>query len=397
MRTAMFGAYRRLLLANASLVLIALTSAGVSGQDAQLSFEGPETTAFKPSTNLVSTEPRSTAAKYEMLKQRAADFAIPTGHIREVIKVVQPSVVHIEATKHPRTGESIEETGAGFIFQIESMPERNFVMTNRHVIRDAQPSDIRIQLADGQFFSPTQVLLDAGSDIAVMETDKQGLEPCHMGSSQSLDVGDFVVAIGSPFGLHHSATYGIVSAKGRRNLQLGNEGVRYQDFIQTDASINPGNSGGPLLNLAGEVVGINTAIASSTGSSEGVAFTIPIDMAVKIAGDLIEGGEVERAFLGVSLDSQFTPRDAAQIGLQNVYGARVVAVTHGSPAESADLKAGDVILRFNDRVIEDDSHLVQVVAMTPIGSQVALKIFRGGQIQQLKTTLTDRREFAKAR
>src|SRR5205085_10072275 len=161
-----------------------------------------------------------------------------------------------------------------------------------------------------------------------------GLIAARIGDSSKVEIGDFVLAVGSPFGLSHSVTYGIISAKGRRDLELGDDSVRFQDFMQTDAAINPGNSGGPLINLRGEVVGMNTAIASSSGGNEGIGFTIPINMVMIIARQLVERGTVIRAYLGVALDSKFGPATAMSVGLMRPRGTRVTRITPGSPAES---------------------------------------------------------------
>ena len=193
--------------------------------------------------------------------------------------------------------------------------DKFFVLTNRHLIRSADLSEITLSLADGRELRPRDKWMDAGTDIGVMAVAGKGLVAATFGDSDKLEIGDYVLAMGSPFGLNHSVSFGIVSAKGRHDLDLSAEGVHYQDFLQIDASINPGSSGGPLVNLRGEVVGINTAIASTTGHNEGIGFSIPINMAKLIAQQLIKYGEVRRGFLGVRLDSEFGAADARRIGL----------------------------------------------------------------------------------
>ena len=180
---------------------------------------------------------------------------------------------------------------------------------------------------------------------------------------------------------------GIISAKGRRDLDLGDSGVRLQDFMQTDAAINPGNSGGPLLNIRGELVGINTAIASNSGHNEGIGFAIPINMVMHVVTDLIDFGRVRRGFLGVSLDSKYSAKKAKTLGLSTVYGARVTAITPGSPADQVKLRVGDVILMYNDKRIENDSHLVNEVNMTRLGSKVPMVIYRDGSTQKLAVVI----------
>jgi serine protease Do len=176
----------------------------------------------------------------------------------------------------------------------------------------------------------------------------------------------------------------------RHDLELGPQGVRYQNFMQTDAAINPGNSGGPLINLRGEIIGINTAIASNSGGSDGIGFSIPINMVMRIVGDLIDLGHVRRGFLGVSLDSRFTPEKASQMGLNLAYGASVTAITPSSPAEKANLQIGDVIVEFGNQRVNNDSHLVTNVSLTRIGDKVPMRVFRSGQFKTIFVTIEDR-------
>lgn len=315
--------------------------------------------------------------------------------LKKVVRLVKPTVVHIEAKKteapdsRGRTRTS-EEAGSGVIVQHNN---RFFIVTNRHVIRDSTHAQIKIRLADGRVLYPTQTWDDRGTDVAVMAISGTGLIAARIGDSDSLEIGDFVLAVGSPFGLSHSITYGIISAKGRRDLKLGDGSVRYQNFLQTDAAINPGNSGGPLINMRGEIVGINTAIASSSGGNDGIGFTIPINMAINIAKQLIDDGTVKRAYLGVHLDSRFNAVQAAEIGLPRVEGARVSGITQNSPAHRAELQVGDVILKVNNSRIEDDSHLVNLISVTPVGKEITLYIFRNGKTLAVKTKVGDRGVF----
>jgi serine protease Do len=314
--------------------------------------------------------------------------------LKSVIRVCQPSVVHIKAIKgetdEARRTRTIEEAGAGVIFRHNG---HHFVLTNRHVVKFAELSKIHIYTLAGQHANPERLWTDAATDIAVLQLPKGNFVPARYAEAKELEVGDFVVAIGSPFGLNHSVSYGIVSALGRRDLQLGDDGVRYQDFIQTDAAINPGNSGGPLINLRGEVVGINTAIASNSGHNEGIGFSIPIKMVLEISRQLVEQGKVTRGFLGVSLDASFTPDLAKAMGLDSFYGARISGVTPESPAEVAQLEVGDVILDFGGVQIQNDSHLVTQVSRATLGQAIPLKIFRKGRLQEIKVTLQSREAF----
>ncbi len=317
---------------------------------------------------------------FAQIAHQADELESMLGHVRRIVQLSAPSVVHIEAQKsdeqkHENTAAFIEEAGAGVVVQVDN---RFFVMTNRHVVVNSSPEDIQIQLVDGTFFHPIEIRSDHDSDIAILYVDQTGLTPANIGDSDRIEVGDFVLAIGSPFGLSQSVSYGIISGKSRRDLELGVNGVKYQDFLQTDAAINPGNSGGPLINSRGEVIGVNTAIASNSGGSDGIGFTIPINDAMKVADELAEYGFVRRGFLGVSLDSRYNPKVASELGLQTAFGARVSAITPDSPAATTDLQVGDVILKFDGKVVENDSHLVSQVSQTQVGREVELEVYRSG-------------------
>jgi serine protease Do len=303
-------------------------------------------------------------------------------------------VVHIEAKNSARnTAYEIrpsEEAGSGVIIDLDGKP---FVLTNRHVISNSSVETIRIRLASGRQIRPTRTWSDPATDVAVIAIAQQNLPPARLGNSNKVEIGDFVLAVGSPFGLSHSVTYGIISAKGRRDLRLGVDQVVYQDFLQTDAAINPGNSGGPLFNLRGEVIGINTAIASSGGGGEGVGFTIPIDMAMVVARQLVQRGEVVRAFLGVRLDSAYGPDKAAELGLARPSGALVKGIEANSPAQTAHVLPGDVILQFDGVPIEDDNHLVNQVSLTPVGKEVAILLLRDKERLTLNVKVGNRGDF----
>jgi serine protease Do len=318
---------------------------------------------------------------YDLLAREVGSLERHSTALKMVVKLVQPTVVHIEAEKIEPTSlrygrkEQVEEAGSGCIVKING---QDYVLTNRHVIKAADVANIKIRLADGRQLNPTRVWSDVDTDVAVMAVKAPGLIAARLGNSHNIEIGDFVLAIGSPFGLSHSITFGIVSATGRWDLKLG-EGVRYQDFIQTDAAINPGNSGGPLINLRGEVVGMNTAIASSSGGNEGIGFSIPINLVMSIAKQLVERNSVARAFLGVQLDGSFDPATAISVGLKRGRGARVKDITPDSPAAAAKLLAGDVILEFDGVRVDNDSHLINLVKLTDIGREVPVVVFRNGQ------------------
>jgi len=312
---------------------------------------------------------------------------------RLIAKLIGPAVVHIEAEVLGRralqhgAARPVEEAGSGILVQLDG---KTCVFTNRHVIAGATPDKVRISLADGRIIQPLKIWSDPETDVAVMEVGVNDVVTAPLGNSDEVEIGDFVLAFGSPFGLSHSVTFGIISGKGRRDLDLGDSNVRLQDFLQTDAAINPGNSGGPLVNLNGEVIGINTAIASSSGGNEGVGFAIPINTFLFTAKQLVEKGVVTRAFLGVTLDARFDYQAAQQAGLQQLVGTRVVTVTPDSPAAKAGLQPGDIILRMDGKLIENDAHLITLVNMSEVGKEVTLQVLRNGHIFDIKAVLVAR-------
>lgn len=333
----------------------------------------------------------------ERLKREADYFQRQASIMKTVAKLIEPTVVHIEADVSNRRslrqggGGQVEESGSGVIVRYK---DGYYVLTNRHVISEAAPHMIRIGLADRRTLHPVRIWSDPETDIGVMEINEPNLNHALIGDSQQMEVGDFVLAVGSPFGLSRSITFGIVSAKNRRKLDLGNpqdkKGFTSQNFIQTDAAVNPGNSGGPLVNLYGEVIGINTAIASSSGGSEGIAFAIPINAVINVAHQLIDTGKVSRAYLGVTLDRHFGAAAAAEVGLPIPVGTRIDGITPETPAAAAGLQTNDVILEFNGVPIEDDDHLVTLVSLCPIGEEATMLVYRNYEKVEVKTKLMER-------
>ena len=343
--------------------------------------------------------------EYELLASQMRPWEEQNRLLRKAVRLVSPTVVHIEATKEEPVQEvsldsrlekskirtkRVEEAGAGVVIDVQG---RHYVLTNRHVIQSAQIPDIRVETYDGVPLQIVKITEDPSTDLAVIDVGRSDLAACRFGDSRTLEVGEHVFAVGSPFGLNHSVSLGIVSAKGRRNLELGNKSIVYQDFIQTDAAINPGNSGGPLMNLRGEVVGINTAIASNSGVNEGIGFAIPIQLAMAVATQLIEKGELQRSYLGVSVERAFhvDPQTGLQSNRLQSYraqGALVKVVKPNSPAESAGLRYGDIILEFDGVAVENDEHLVQMVGLTASGKSVELEVLRERMRVRLKVWLT---------
>lgn len=333
---------------------------------------------------------------YAQVERDAELLERQSAQLRRLTQLVRPTVVHIDTKKpslRPKNGKASEdEAGSGVIAEVAG---RIVVITNRHVINRADLDNITIRLDDGREINPLRLWSDASTDIAVMEIQADDLVPARLAEMDPVQIGDTVLAVGSPFGLSHSVTLGIVSAKGRRDLELGEEGVRFQDFIQTDAAINPGNSGGPLVNLRGEVVGLNTAIASNSGGSEGIGFAIPMSMVMFVTRQLVETGTVSRAYLGVTLDRIFTQRTAQRLGMVRAVGARVSGVTKGSPADAAGILPDDVIIEFDGTPIEDDDHLVSLVSVTPTSRTVSLGVFRNRERIELQLPVASREQFEK--
>jgi serine protease Do len=259
--------------------------------------------------------------------------------------------------------------GSGFILSKEGL-----IVTNNHVVESAK--EVTVTLANKEEYTAKVIGRDPKTDIALVKIEPKGALPvAALGDSDRLRVGDWVVAVGNPFGLNNTVTAGIVSAKGR----LIGAGP-YDDFIQTDASINPGNSGGPLFNLQGEVVGINTAIVSS---GQGIGFAVPINLVKSLLPELQTKGEVSRGYLGVNIQA-ITPELAKSLKLQDKKGALVADVTKGSPAEAAGLKRGDVIVKFDGKDVPEMHNLPTLVAATPIGKEVPITILREGTERTLR-------------
>jgi len=341
------------------------------------------------------------AELYGILRRNAEVLEAQSAVIKAVTRLVGPAVVHIEADASVRPtlqfdggrgggGQRIEEAGSGVIVQHRG---EYFVLTNRHVIRNSSKETIELHLHDGRTLKPQRIWGDPDTDVAVMAIEAENLVAAPIGDSSRLEIGDYVLAAGSPFGLSHSITMGIISAKGRRDLRLGKNPLRFQDFLQTDAAINPGNSGGPLINLRGEVVGINTAIASNSGGNEGIGFAIPINMFMFSARQLIESGEVRRGFLGVNLDSRYGEADARRVGLPAPMGTRVSEVNAGTPAAEAGLLVGDIILEVAGVPVKNDGHLVNLVSQMPVGARVDVLLYRDGGTRRLEIELGDRTQL----
>jgi serine protease Do len=275
-----------------------------------------------------------------------------------------------EPNRIPETG-----TGSGVVVRRDG-----YILTNNHVVRDADK--IRVTLEDGRAFDAEVVGTDPKSDVAVIKIKADGLDAAKLGNSDQLEVGEWVLAVGNPFQLSSTVTAGIVSAVGRSNIGLAD----YEDFIQTDAAINPGNSGGALVNLDGDVVGINTAIASRNGGNQGIGFAIPINMAGRIMDSLISHGKVVRGWMGVSIQN-INDTTAEIFGMDRPHGALVGQVTPASPAEDAGIRQGDVIVSIDGEQVKDVEDLQLKIVDHDPGAKVDLGILRDGKERSITIEL----------
>ncbi len=314
-----------------------------------------------------------------------------------VVEAVKNAVVNVSArTKkqqrfhwwQPGSRGSIS-SGSGFFFR-----EDGYILTNNHVVSGADK--VTVRTSTGYTYDAEVVGTDPQTDLAVLKVEPQEeIVIIPFGNSDDIKVGDWAIAIGNPFpqqGLDRTVTVGVISAKGRSNLRFGSETPQYQDYIQTDASINPGNSGGPLLNLRGEAIGVNAAISSPTGSSVGVGFAIPIDLARAIVPDLITNGKASRGWLGVWF-APLTQREAKRQGLDAVKGVIIDSVFVNSPADDAGVVSGDVIVGFNNHQVENTGQLSVLVSTTKSGQEVPIDIIRDARPITLNTVMADRAKF----
>jgi len=291
--------------------------------------------------------------------------------------------------KHRSIGQ-----GSGFVFSLDKglMGDKTYIITNNHVVEHV--GKIRVKFQNGHEYDAKIKGTDPQSDIAVLEVDHADAPALKLGDSNKLEVGEWVVAIGNPFGLSHTLTVGVVSATGRTSLGIND----YEDFIQTDAAINPGNSGGPLVNLDGDVVGMNTAIFSRSGGYMGVGFAIPVNMIKNVANQLLKAGAVVRGHLGVVIQT-LTPELAESFGLEQSHGILIAQVMDDSPAARAGLKQGDLIVGMDGEPVTDIGSFRNDISFTPPGTERKLKIVRNGKEQQVGVVigkLTDTDQLAQA-
>jgi Do/DeqQ family serine protease len=335
------------------------------------------------------------------LPQAVGDAPVPT--LAPMIKRVSPAVVNIatRGTIRERSPQNplledpffrrffdipdmgprerqFQSAGSGVIFDAKS----GYIVTNAHVVDNA--TEITVTLQDGRDLTATVVGSDVPSDVAVLKVPPETLVQVALGDSTKLEVGDFVVAIGNPFGLQHTVTSGIVSGLGRSGINPDG----YEDFIQTDASINPGNSGGALVNLRGELVGINSAILSRSGGNIGIGFAIPVNMARSIMDQLIKFGSVKRGLLGVNIYS-LTPDVAKSLNIPNTQGVLVSQVSEGSAAHKAGIKPGDVITSINGQPIKSNSELRNAIGLSRVGDKLDVAIIRDRKPQNVVAVINE--------
>ena len=362
----------------ATLMAAALAAAGANQALARAAPESFADLAEKLSPSVVNV---STTQKVETSNRGVPEFRFPPGSpFEEFFKEF------FDRNRPKREGPArrrVTSLGSGFVIDSSGL-----IVTNNHVIADAD--EIAVRLADGRKFDAEVIGKDPKTDLALLKIKKEvNLPALKWGDSSKHRVGDWVLAIGNPFGLGGTVTAGIISAR-KRDINAG----PYDDFIQTDASINRGNSGGPLFNMAGEVIGINTAIFSPSGGSVGIGFAIPSTLARNVIEQLRDHGRTRRGWLGVSIQT-VTDGIASTLGLDEARGALVAAVSEGSPAEKAGVKQGDVILEFNGRKVDAMRTLPRIVAETKIGSKVAVKLWRRSETLEMDVVIGELEEAEK--
>jgi Do/DeqQ family serine protease len=326
---------------------------------------------------------------------QAPEAALPS--LAPMIKKAAPAVVYVTVRGTVRTQGSrnpffdepetrqFQGAGSGVIFDADN----GYIITNAHVVEGA--TDISVTLADDRTVPAQVKARDDRSDIALLQVKSPNLTQIPLGDSAKLEVGDYVVAIGNPFGLQHTVTSGIVSALGRSGINPDN----FEDFIQTDASINMGNSGGALVNLKGELVGINTAIVSRSGDNSGIGFAIPVNMVTTVYEQLLKYGSVKRGLLGVNIYT-VTPDDAQAFGAGDVHGAVVSQVFDGSAAEAAGIRTGDIITSINGQAVKTAAELRNAIGLLRAGDHVDVSLLRDGKARKVTATIAEATETVSA-
>ncbi|HET6573295.1 MAG TPA: trypsin-like peptidase domain-containing protein [Fimbriiglobus sp.] len=319
--------------------------------------------------------------------------AVGLDQFDEIIRRVAPAVVAVDAVKAaapsaPRAkGKTEEESGSGVIVRLAGSAGC-YAVTNNHVVNGARAGNITVTLADGRILVAERVWVDPASDVAILKLPAGDLPTAELGDSDRARVGHWVLAFGSPFGLNQTVTHGIISARDRGQISLGDT-IRIKEFLQTDAAINPGSSGGPLVDLTGAVVGINTAIASNNGNNSGVSFSIPSNLVRRVARELLTNGVVSRGYLGMQLSPTLEPAAALRLGLTRAWGARVESVHPGGPAATGGVRAGDVVLKLDTVEVRNENHLINLIGSLPVGQRVRITVWRDRRSQSLDVVVGD--------
>src|SRR6201997_97198 len=351
----------------ASLVLAALSPAAPAAMP--VSVGDPPVPALSPMIKKVSPAIVNIATRGTIHEKGPQNPLLDDPFFRRFFDVPQDS--------GPRE-RPFQSAGSGVIFDAKA----GYIVTNAHVVENA--SEITVTLQDGRDLKADIVGSDEPSDVAVLKVKTDSLTQINLGDSAKVEVGDFVVAIGNPFGLQHTVTSGIISGLSRSGINPDG----YEDFIQTDASINPGNSGGALVNLRGELIGINTAILSRSGGNIGIGFAIPVNMARSVMEQLIRYGSVKRGQLGVSMYT-VTPDIAHSLGLPSAVGALVSQVVEGSPADQAGIRTGDVITAVNGQPVKSNSELRNTIGLLRVGDKVDIGLLRDGKPVRVTAVIAD--------
>jgi len=365
------------LLSVLTLATLFLSSAGMANaadSDFRKGFSGVATKA-RPAVVFIQVEKQVAMGGAQMFFNNPHDlfdeemlerFGIPRGNSRKLPQRRQPQ-------------QMFKQTGQGSGFLIS---KDGFILTNTHVVGDAEK--ITVRLMDGREFLAKRIGADSKTEVALIKIEGTDLPCISIGDSAKLEIGEWVVAIGNPFGLKETLTVGVVSAKGRNNMGI----TDYEDFIQTDAAINPGNSGGPLLNIDGEVIGINTAIFSQNGGYMGIGFAVPIDMAMQVKEQLLSHGKVTRSYIGIYMNPEEMNEQMAQsFGYKEKTGVLIADVQKDGPADKAGLLSGDIIMELNGKKIVDQSSFRRTISTITPNQKAKLLIFRDGKTKTITVTV----------
>jgi serine protease Do len=358
------------------MVLALIASVGLAG------------TALAQNKPASSADPATITQDLNIARALSRSFNHASGIIApSVVHITQMQTVYVRDSMFGPAQKRMQATGAGSGVVVT---QDGYILTNNHVVDGAEK--VTVKFADGRELEGRVIGVDPATDLGVVKVETKDLTAATFGDSESLQIGEWVLAVGSPFGVFdNTVTSGIVSAKGRTGLAAATDETN-EDYIQTDAAINPGNSGGPLVNLDGQVVGINSQIASQNGGSVGIGFSIPSSIARAVMDQLIKNGRVDRGAIGIVMIPR-TPETAAQVGYTGTDGVIVQSVQPEGPADKAGLRAGDVIVRFNGQPVNTRNRLSNAIAFSSPGTKVDVDLIRGGRGIKLQVPVADRDEI----